>query len=107
MASTEIALPKSDSHDIVDKITKILSKYSDSHKLPLPQIYIDRLPDFCKTMHPSLKTSAEIEEIDKEYAKFKLEEEDEKKRKDNIKLSIDSLPTIPEINLSVISMDKI
>lgn len=49
--------------EICAKIDLLMSKFGDFHKVPLPQLYIDRHPEKVKAIHPSLKTTEEMEEL--------------------------------------------
>lgn len=78
--------------EICAKIDLLMSKFGDFHKVPLPQLYIDRHPEKVKAIHPSLKTTEEMEELKRQEEINRENEAKEQAMKDSIKCTIESLP---------------
>lgn len=78
--------------EICEKIDRLMSKFGDFHKVPLPQLYIDRHPEKVKSIHPSLKTTEEMEELKHQEDIARENEAKEQAMKDSIKCTIESLP---------------
>ena len=78
--------------EICAKIDLLMSKYGDFHKVPLPQLYIDRHPEKVKAIHPSLKTTEEMEELKRQEEIIRENEAKENDMKESIKCTIESLP---------------